>query len=380
MKNLCGMKSLSGVFAAGALLAGGLLWTSCGGDDKTEADIAVNGVSVSLTTLSLGEGETARLSASVTPENASDKTVSWTSSDESVASVGSNGEVTGVKAGSATITVTTKDGGFNAVCNITVTNVMYVDGIFYQRVSDGSTEVMVTNKAGGYQFDENDNCYNGSVKVPSSINFKGVTYTVKQVGAWAFYGCGSLTSVTLPEGLTDIESRAFGYCENLKTLSLPASLIFINCLNPVFEGCKKLDISVAAGGVFKMADGLLCGNYWSHNRLVWLQENKTGEVSVPEGITCINSDAMDGSAMTKITVPATVEYLSGRNFNYCANLKEVVLRWNEAQLGKLIYEPNVATFYFTGTAYSGITVRVPKGTKAAYEAHKLWGMGFKITE
>ena len=186
--------------------------------------------------------------------------------------------------------------------------------------------------------------------------------------------------MTLPEGLTDIESRAFVNCENLKTLSLPASLIFINCLNPVFEGCKKLNISVAAGGVFKMTDGMLCGNYWSHNRLVWLQENRTGEVSVPEGITCINSDATTSSPMTKITIPATVTYIQGRNFEDCANLKEVVLRWSEAQLGELIYAKNVATAYFVGAVYTDITVRVPKGTKAAYEAHKLWGMGFNIAE
>ena len=98
----------------------GILVTSCGGDDAKEKEIAVSGVSVSPTTLSLSEGGKARLGASVTPSDANDKTVSWTSSDESVASVGPNGKVTGVKAGSAIITVTTKDGGKKAICTVTV--------------------------------------------------------------------------------------------------------------------------------------------------------------------------------------------------------------------------------------------------------------------
>lgn len=66
----------------------------------------------------VGGNET--LVATVTPGNADDKTVTWTSSAEAVATV-SNGVVTAVSAGSADITVTTTDGNFTAKCTYTVT-------------------------------------------------------------------------------------------------------------------------------------------------------------------------------------------------------------------------------------------------------------------
>lgn len=184
----------------------------------------------------------------------------------------------------------------------------------------------------------------------------------------------------MPEGLTDIGELAFADCENLETLSLPASLKYI-CYNPaVFVNCKKLNVTVASGGIFKVTDGMLYGEYSNDNRLVLLQQNKTGEVSIPEGITMINLDAIRETAITKITVPISVAKIKECNFYNCPNLKEVVLNWNETQLASLQYNIFSSSFYFVGMVYSDITVSVPKGTKAAYAAHPLWGMGFKIVE
>lgn len=88
---------------------------------KTSSVVHVNSVSLSETSLTLNVNETETLSAEVKPYNATDKNVSWTSSDTSVATV-SNGVVTAVGEGSATITVTTTDGGYTATCLVTVTH------------------------------------------------------------------------------------------------------------------------------------------------------------------------------------------------------------------------------------------------------------------
>ncbi len=82
--------------------------------------IPVTGVTLDKTELTLEEGGTAQLKASVTPAGASDLSVVWTSSNEEVATV-SDGMVEAVAAGSTVITVITKDGGFTASCSITVT-------------------------------------------------------------------------------------------------------------------------------------------------------------------------------------------------------------------------------------------------------------------
>lgn len=83
---------------------------------------AVTGVTLDKTSLSIKVGESVTLTSTIRPANASNKSVTWVSSDESIAAVNSGGTVTGVKAGNADITVTTADGSKTAVCKVTVTD------------------------------------------------------------------------------------------------------------------------------------------------------------------------------------------------------------------------------------------------------------------
>ena len=83
--------------------------------------VAVTGVSVSPASASITINGTQQLSAIVAPSNASNQSVTWSSSDRSIATVSSNGLVTGISAGAATITVTTNDGSKTATAAITVT-------------------------------------------------------------------------------------------------------------------------------------------------------------------------------------------------------------------------------------------------------------------
>ncbi|MCQ2801249.1 MAG: Ig-like domain-containing protein [Bacilli bacterium] len=79
----------------------------------------VTGVSLNKETTTLQEGANEQLIATVSPDNADDKTVTWTSSNDSIATV-VDGKVTAVSAGEATITVKTTDGEFEAKCVVTV--------------------------------------------------------------------------------------------------------------------------------------------------------------------------------------------------------------------------------------------------------------------
>ncbi len=84
------------------------------------ASVSVTGVSLNQSSKSIVEGDSFTLTATLTPANATNKAVTWTTSNPAVANV-VDGVVTGVSAGEATITVTTVDGSFTATCVVTVT-------------------------------------------------------------------------------------------------------------------------------------------------------------------------------------------------------------------------------------------------------------------
>jgi uncharacterized protein YjdB len=85
----------------------------------TAAPVPVTGVSVEPTEVTIVEGTAATVTATVAPADATNKNVAWTSSSDAIATV-ANGVVTGVAPGTATITVTTEDGGHTATVAVTV--------------------------------------------------------------------------------------------------------------------------------------------------------------------------------------------------------------------------------------------------------------------
>lgn len=94
----------------------------CAQDVEQEVTITVNttGVEVDPTSKAIVVGETFTITPTVSPSDATDKTVSWSSNAEGKATVSSAGLVTGVAAGSATITCTTTNGSYTADCAVTV--------------------------------------------------------------------------------------------------------------------------------------------------------------------------------------------------------------------------------------------------------------------
>ena len=101
----------------------------------TEATVPVTGVTLNQTSISIVPGGGETLTATVTPADATNKKVTWKSSNEAIATVDANGIVIGVAAGTATITVTTEDGGYTATCAVEVINFVNVTGVTLNKTS-----------------------------------------------------------------------------------------------------------------------------------------------------------------------------------------------------------------------------------------------------
>lgn len=152
-----------------------------GGADK----VAVTGVTLDKTTatVDLSDKETSfTLTATVAPENAGNKKVTWTSDNETVASVTSKGIVTAKSVGTANITATTRDGNFTATCKVTVTDVNAPE-------TDENGTCLISNAKELKWFADkvNSGSYTLNAKLTADIDLS--TVCSETLGSWTPIGC-----------------------------------------------------------------------------------------------------------------------------------------------------------------------------------------------
>lgn len=186
----------------------------------SDASILVTSIDLNIQTLSLSIGESKQLTASVSPDNATDKSVTWSSSNTSVATVNSTGLVTANKEGSATITCKANDGsGKQATCDVTVKSPTIYKLTLSANPSGGSvnkgTTVYLTTSANGSKVSGADIYYttNGGTPTKSSTKYtsSGIVinesctlkaiaykdgYETSDVGSW-IYTIASKPKLTL---------------------------------------------------------------------------------------------------------------------------------------------------------------------------------------
>lgn len=119
----------------------------------TAKTVKATGVALSKSVLSLSVGSTSYLYATVRPTGAN-KSVRWTTSDPSVATVSSSGKVTGVKTGTATIIATTVDGGYTASCRVTVTTKTITKTIYFKNSTGKQIDELYFVESGNSSWEE----------------------------------------------------------------------------------------------------------------------------------------------------------------------------------------------------------------------------------
>ncbi|MDR2064210.1 MAG: Ig-like domain-containing protein [Prevotellaceae bacterium] len=157
-----------------AAFAGLMIMSGC---SKDEPHIAATGISLNKTELTLAAGGKETLVATITPADATNKNVIWSSSNAYIASVNAQtGEVTAVADGTATITATTQDGSYTATCEVKVNDILrtylkldllqYAGNTVAITYTDGGTENLTRNNDGYFHI-------NKSNKTLKSITLEG---------------------------------------------------------------------------------------------------------------------------------------------------------------------------------------------------------------
>ena len=185
-----------------------------GGNDDvpaTPSTISVTGVSLNKNSLNLEEGESESLVATVAPSNATNKAVNWTSSAPGVATVDGNGKVTAVKAGSATITVTTSDGSKTSKCEVKVSaKIIEVENIV---VTPETAEIF-----------EGETVTLSATISPEDASDKSITWESRSPGIAVVDNKGVVTGVSL-KGIALSKSElevTMGKTEQLEVVFTPA--------------------------------------------------------------------------------------------------------------------------------------------------------------
>lgn len=137
---------------------------------KISTKFSVSGVTLNKETLNLGVNETEALAATVAPVQATNKNITWASSDTTVAVVSEAGVVTGLAEGEAVITVTTEEGNFTASCTVKVEAVAYKLVKDIAEITDG-TKVLFVNEAAGKAMAEQKANNRGTVAVEINAGY-----------------------------------------------------------------------------------------------------------------------------------------------------------------------------------------------------------------
>ena len=298
-------------------------WKNIAIGTDTIPDNAVIHCETGVTSISLDKeeivtapGEQTSLTATVTPENAVNKKIIWSTSNENVAVV-ENGIVTAVSFGEAVITATSEDGAYTASCNVKVYTAAWKFSF-----QNGSIT----------RYNGNDSI----VIVPDTID--GIA--VKSIGNDAFNGCTIVTSVTLPKGLVSIGISAFEDCSNLTDISIPLSVKSIG--SSAFRNTGLSSVTLPEGLVSieyntfsdcrNLTDVKLPSTLKSIGRGSFYNCGIT-EISLPDSVASIGSYAFsDCSALTEINIPDRVTRIENSTFYDCKNLKNIYMSDNIAAI------------------------------------------------
>jgi uncharacterized protein YjdB len=293
--------------------------------------ISPTGVSLNKTTLSLDLGGTETLTATVAPTNATNKTVTWKSSAETVATVSDTGLVTGKTAGTATITVTTVDGGKTATCAVTVNVVTPATLASYLATLPTNTSSLPYNIAlkvtSDSDFSTIRTALNGASNKYVNLDITGSTITIIPEKAFegtsSPYGCVTLLGLNIPNSVTNIGVSAFYGCTNLASITIPKSVTSIG--ERAFTRCEKLTSIIIDSGnsAYTAENGIL---YNKNKTTIIAYPTASGSYVIPSNITRIETYAfMSCINLSSVTFPNSVTSIGIGAFSSCTSLTSVTI-------------------------------------------------------
>ena len=272
-------------------------------------------------------GQTITLKATITPDNTTNKTITWSSSAPTVASVDRNGKVTALAVGTATITATTSN-GLTASCTVTVVpQTGTIDGIDYEIVIGGGEDGKDIVKVTDGKTDPD-----GNLRIPDEIEIDGKKYPVTEIGDGAFKNRTDIRKLIIPAAVVKVGKEAFDGCTNLVEVEAE-------------DGDKLLDCGTDA---FKDAP----------IAILYLGRDTSG-------LPFTGKDSL-----TDLTLGDKVTVIDPADFEGCTAIRNITVY---APVPPEVYEES-----FEDNVYETATLRVPDESVEDYKADEVWSKFFNL--
>jgi hypothetical protein len=179
----------------------------------------------------------------------------------------------------------------------------------------------------------------GDLKIPNTVNHDGITYLITAIKNAAFYECKGLTSVTIPDSVTEIGEEGghfwcrsvFRGCSSLTSVTIPSSVTEIES---IFSDCSSLtEIKVSkSNNNYQSINGILYNK--AGNVLFHCPKGRQGNVTIPDSVTKIGNNAFDGcSGLTSVTIGNSVTEIGNNAFGYCSGLTSVTIPNSVTEIG-----------------------------------------------
>ena len=203
-----------------------------------------------------------------------------------------------------------------------------IDGLRYVLDSDTKTATLLPKMEGKYS---------GDIIIPEKVKGNdGVEYVVTSLGN-SFYGCSSLTSITIPSSVTSLDRLCFSGCSSLTSITIPSSVTSLG--RSCFSGCSSLTSITIPSSVISLGEYCFdsCSGLTS--------------VSIPSSVTSLGECCFYGcSRLSSVTIPSSVTSLGRSCFSACTGLTSITIPSSVTSLGSSCFAlcNKLETVYFKG--------------------------------
>ena len=233
----------------------------------------------------------------------------------------------------------------------------------------------------GYVVYECEKGASGSLTIPSTYN----GYSVKAIDKYAFYNCQYLTSVTIPNTVTEIYMGAFENCPKLTSVSLGSSVRNID--SDAFYDCVQLSsitfpnsVKIIGQSSFQNCRSLksvTIPNSVEHlGAYAFMNCTNITNVTMGNGLTCINESSFEScTKLNSVVIGSKVSVIYAYAFANCSKLATVTMPATVKDIGWGSFEgcSNIKKVYYSGTIYNRNNIYVSECNEDLFNAQWVYG-------